>query len=100
MDYCLVVVSSAPLGSSESSPAKSSKKTKLSKAEDYMRIGLLSTGSVYLDPSFVKSMANLLLLFADRKRFVDIGPIQIAEWSLAHVYQVASVPTWRQGMPL
>ena len=59
VDDCLTVVLSAPVG--------------LSEVEDYVRINFLSPRSAYSDPSFLKNVANSLLLPIDRKRLTDIG---------------------------
>ena len=74
----------------EPSPTKCAKKarSKSSKGEETLTVTLLADGSAYSDPSFVKDMTKSLLLSADRKRLNDIGPMQSAEWSLAHAYQV------------
>ena len=56
--------------------------------EGFVNASLLLDGSTYSNPSFVKGVADSFLLLADCKRFTDIGPIQTAEWSLAHIYQV------------
>ena len=49
---------------------------------------LPAEGSAYSDPSFVKEVTEALLLPVDRKRLKEIGPVQSAEWSFAHAYQV------------
>ena len=76
--------------SPDPSPAKSVKrvKSKSSEGEGTLTISLPADGSAYSDPSFVKELSETLLLPADRKRLVDIGPVQSVEWSMAHLYQV------------
>ena len=76
--------------SPDSSPAKSAKrvKSKSSKGEGTLTISLPVDESAYSDPLFVKELSETLLLPADRKRLVDIGPVQSVEWSMAHSYQV------------
>ena len=73
-------------------PARSAKKakSKSSEGEGTLTISLPADGSAYSDPSFVKELSETLLLPADRKRLVDIGPVQAVEWSMAHLYQVDS----------
>ena len=53
-----------------------------------MVVPMPSDGSIYSDPSFVKDATEALLLPTNRKRLAEIGPVQSAEWSLAHAYQV------------
>ena len=60
VDNHLVVVLSGPVGSSEPSQAKSSKKNKSSEVEECVRIDLPCTRSAYSNPSFVKNVANSL----------------------------------------
>ena len=74
----------------ESSLAKSSRRTRSrsSEIEGIVNVPLLADGSTYSNPSFVREVANTLLLLADCKRLNEIGLVQSAEWSLAHVYQV------------
>ena len=74
-----------------SSSARSAKKakSKSSEGEGTLTISLPADGSAYSDPSFVKELSETLLLLADRKRLVDIRPVQSVEWSMAHIYQVA-----------
>ena len=75
MDDYPTVGSSASMGSTEPSLAKSSKKTRSSKAEGFMNVCLPSDGSAYSDTSFIKGIVESLLLPADRKRFANIGPV-------------------------
>ena len=49
---------------------------------------LPAEGSAYSDLSFVKDMTDALFLSANYKILNEIGPVQSAEWSLAHCYQV------------
>ena len=72
----------------EPSPAKSAKKAKSRSSEDEGKVvvTLPTEGSAYSDPSFVKEVTEGILLPADRKRLNEIGPVKIAEWSLAHAY--------------
>ena len=76
--------------SAELSPVKSAKKAKgkLLEGGDTVVVPMPSDGCAYSDPSFVKYVTEVLLLPADRKRLAEIGPIQSAEWSLAHTYLV------------
>ena len=76
--------------SPDPSPARSTKrvKSKSSEGEGTLTISLLSDGSAYSDPSFVKELSETLLLPADHKKLVDIGPVQSVEWSMAYLYQV------------
>ena len=76
--------------SPDPSSAKSAKrvKSKSSEGEGTLTISLLTDGSAYSDPSFVKELSETLLLPADHKRLIDIGPVQSVEWSMAHLYQV------------
>ncbi|KAL5565741.1 hypothetical protein UlMin_028905 [Ulmus minor] len=71
------------------SPAKSAKraKSKSSEGKGTLTVSLPADGSAYSDPSFVRELSETLLLPADRKRLVDIGPVQSVEWSMAHLYQ-------------
>ena len=55
---------------------------------------LLSDGSVYSNPSFVKGIVDSLLLPADHKRLAEIGLVQATEWSMTHIYQVQRVVTF------
>ena len=77
--------------SPDPSPARSAKKakSKSSEGEGTLTISLPADGSAYSNPSFVTELSDTLLLPADRKRMVDIGPVQSVEWSMAHLYQVA-----------
>ena len=76
-------------GSGEPSPGKAKKaKGKSTEGGDSVVVPMPSSGSVYSDPSFVKDATKALLLPADRKRLSEIGPVQSAEWSCAHAYQV------------
>ena len=76
-------------GSGEPSPGKAKKaKGKSTEGGDSVVVPMPSGGSVYSDPSFVKDATEALLLPADRKRLSEIGPVQAAEWSCAHAYQV------------
>ena len=61
--------------------AKFANKTwsKLSESERMLIVTLLTDGSAYSNPSFVKEVTESLLLLADRKRLNDIGPVQSAE---------------------
>ena len=74
----------------EPSPVKSGKKAKgkSSEGRDSVVVPMPSDGSAYSDPSFVKEATEALLLPADWKRLTEIGPVQLAEWSCAHAYQV------------
>jgi len=76
--------------SPNSSLAKSAKrvKSKSSEGERTLTVSLPADGSAYFDPSFIKELSDSLLLPVDRKRLVDIGPVQSVEWSMAHLYQV------------
>ena len=76
--------------SAEPSPVKSAKKAKGKsfEGEDSVVVPMPSDGSAYSDPSFVKEATKALLLPVDRKRLAEIGPVQSAEWSCAHAYQV------------
>ena len=76
--------------SAEPSPVKSAKKAKGKSSEggDSVAVPMPSDGSTYSDPSFVKDATEALLLPADQKRLAEIRPMQSAEWSLAHAYQV------------
>ena len=73
-----------------SSPAKSLRKTmsKLSESEGMVVVPFPANGSAYSDPSFVRDVADTLLLPADHKRLTDIGLVQSAEWSMAHIYNI------------
>ena len=63
--------------SPDPSPAKSAKraKSKSSEGEGTLTVSLPADGSTYSDPSFVRELSETLLLPADRKRLVDIGPV-------------------------
>ena len=74
------------MGSTKPSPTKSLKNTRSSKVEDFVNVCFPSNRSAYSDPSFVKGIADSLLLSADYKRFADIGLVQIAKRSSAHIY--------------
>ena len=76
--------------SAEPSPVRSAKKAKgkSSEARDSVVVPMPFDGSAYSDPSFLKDATEALLLPADRKRLTEIGPVQSAEWSCAHAYQV------------
>lgn len=76
--------------SAEPFPVKFAKqaKGKSTEGEDIVVVSMPSDGSAYSDPSFVKVVTKALLLLADQKRLDEIGPVQSAEWSLAHAYQV------------
>ena len=69
---------------------KSAKKAKGKSSEggDSLVVPMPSDGSAYSDPSFVKEVTEALLLPVDQKRLAEIGPMQSAEWSCAHSYQV------------
>ena len=69
---------------------KSAKKAKGKSLEGggTVTVHMPSDGSAYSDPSFVKDGTEALLLPVDRKRLAEIGLVQSAGWSLAHVYQV------------
>ena len=69
---------------------KSAKKVKGKSSEggDSVVVPMPSDGSAYSNPSFVKEAIEALLLLADQKRLAKIGPVQSAEWSCAHAYQV------------
>ncbi|KAL5583527.1 hypothetical protein UlMin_015969 [Ulmus minor] len=75
--------------SPDPSSAKSAKraKSKSSEGEGTLTVSLPADGSAYSDPSFVRELSETLLLPTDRKRLVDIGPVQSVEWSMAHLYQ-------------
>ena len=73
-------------GSAKPSSAKSSKKMKLSKVDGLVNAALLSDGSTYSYPLFVKGIADSLLLQANHKGLAKIGPVLPAEWSMAHIY--------------
>lgn len=92
VDDHLAPGSSAFMGSFEPSLAKSLEKTRSSEAEGFVTMSLLSDKSTYSNPSSMKGVADSLLLPSDCKRFVDIGPIQTAEWSMAHIYHVRCNP--------
>ena len=68
-----------------------SARSKSSESERMLNFSLSSDESAYLDPSFVKEVIDVLLLPADHKTLTSIGPIQSAERSLAHIYQVIKV---------
>ncbi len=72
----------------EPSLAKTVKKAKGKSIEggETVAVPMPSDGSAYSDPSFVKDATEALLLPTDRKRLTEIGPVQSAEWSLAHAY--------------
>ena len=72
----------------ELSLAKSAKKarSKSYEGKGTMTVSLPDDWSAYSDPSFVRDITEVLLLPADRKRLNEIGPVQSAEWSLAHAY--------------
>ena len=74
----------------EPSSTKSAKKarSKSSEGGGSLTVTLPAEGCAYSDPSFVKDVTDALLLPADCKRLNEIGPMQSAEWSLAHCYQV------------
>ena len=76
--------------SAKPSPMKSAKKAKGKSSEggDSVVVPMPFDGFAYSDPSFVKEATEALLLPADRKRLTEIGPVQSAEWSCAHTYQV------------
>ena len=76
----------------EPSLTKSAKKarSKLYESKGMLIVTLPADGSVYSDISFVKDVAELLLLLANCKRLNDIRLVQLAEWSLTHLYQVRS----------
>ena len=63
--------------SPDPSSARSVKKvkTKSSEGKGTLTISLPADESAYLDASFVKELSETLLLPADRKRLVDIGPV-------------------------
>ena len=65
--------------SAEPSPAKSSKKSKPDRPQDVVFVRLLLDRSAYSNPSFIKGVADDLLLLADHRRFTNIGPVQTAE---------------------
>ena len=61
----------------EQSPAKSAKKwSKSFEGEGTVMVTLLADGSAYSDLSFVRDVADTLLLPADCKRLTDIGLVQ------------------------
>ena len=80
----------------ELSPAKSTKKaqSKFSEGEGTLTVTFPAEGSTYFDPSFVKDVTDALLLPADHKKLNEIRPVQSAEWSLAHCYQVIWFKMW------
>ena len=90
------IPTAAPTGTSstgaftESSSVKSSRRTRSrsSKIEGIMNVPLPVDGSTYSDPSFIIEVADTLLLLANCKKLTDIGLVQSAEWSMAHIYQV------------
>ena len=85
----VAVGKSQSTGSAEPSPGKAKKaKGKSTEGGDSVVVPMPSDGSVYSDPSFVKDATEALLLPANRKRLSEIGPVQSAEWSCAHAYQV------------
>ena len=61
----------------EPSSAKSAKKarSKSSESEGTLTVTLPADGSAYSDPSFVKDVAESLLLPTDRKRLNNIRPV-------------------------
>ena len=67
------------MGSIELFPTKSSKKMRSSKVEGIVTVSLPSEGSAYSNPSFVKGVADSLLLPANHKRLANISPVQTAE---------------------
>ena len=91
VDDCPTAKSSAVGRFVEPSLAKFLRKMKSNEAEGLVNMALLSNGSAYSDPSFIKGIANFLLSPVKRNRLVEIGPIQAAKWSMAHIYQVRRV---------
>ena len=75
----------------ELSPAKATKKvrSKSFEGEGTLTVTIPADGFAYFDLSFFKDMSESLLLPTNRKRLNDIGPVQSAEWSLAHAYKVS-----------
>ena len=76
----------ATSASAEPLPTKFSRKTRPDESQDVVFVNHPLDGSTYSDPSFIKGVADDLLLPADRK--TDIGLVQTAEWGLAHAYQI------------
>ena len=76
------------LRSAKPLPAKSSRKTKPDESQNVVFVHLPLDGSAYSDSLFIKGVADDLFLLVDHRRFTDIGPVQTAEWGLAHAYQV------------
>ena len=86
IDNCVAVKLVVAPGSVEPSPARSSKKTKPDEPPDIMSVHLPLDEYVCSDPSFIKVVADDLLLPADYRRFTDISLVQTIEWGLAHLY--------------
>ena len=76
-------------GSVEPSHAKSSNKTKPNEPQDVVSVYLPLDGSKYSDTSFIKGVADDLLLPTDRRKFIDICPVQTVEWGLVHVGMIS-----------
>ena len=57
------------------STTKSSKRNRLSAEKEFINVSLPSDASAYSDLSFLKGIAESLLLLANRKRLADIGPV-------------------------
>ena len=69
--------SSMARASIEPSPAKSLRKTmsRSSETEGILNVPLPAERSTYSDPSFVREVADTLLLCADHRRLIKIRPI-------------------------
>ena len=79
----LTGVQLTPIASVKPSPKKSSaKRARMSKEEGFVNLALPSNASAYLDPSFLQTTTNSLLLLVDHKWLSDIGPMQEAERSI------------------
>ena len=75
--------------STKPSPAKSAvKRVKSSEEGGFVNLVILANVSTYLDPFFLQSAANAILLPANRKRLSNIRPIYAAEWGITHLFQV------------
>ena len=72
---CVTAKSIVTPRSAEPSLDKSSRKTKLDEPQDFVYVHLPLDGSAYSDPSFIKGVADNLLLPSDRKRFIKICPM-------------------------
>ena len=78
-------------GFAEPSQAKYLTRLRLSETEGILNVPLPMERSAYSDPSFVREIADTLLLSADYRRLIEIGLVQPVEWSMAHIYKVRRV---------